>query len=221
MASNSKEFNQELVRLYLEELGYLPAFELTCPPESASEKTGNRSDLEIDVLAVQVVGGEVETAIIGVIKGYWTGSSALSPSMVRHLEGKKKTFSRSFAEHRLRFVRQRFGLGTAPIKKVLFFSVHSPQKALEAESLLRLEGIEVVYLERIIADLIPRMSKEPHLASSAALQTVRALKGSRIFSERKISEEKRPKLKKKPSGKSAEEPEPQLTLFPGPEVNRR
>ena len=219
MSGQVKELNQELVLLYLEERGYLAAFGITCAVECGPERSLARADHEIDVFAVRVVDGKAESAILGCIKGYWTGASSLSPSMVRSLEDEKKTFARAFADERIRFVRGRYGLGGVPVRKVLFYSLRSPKKADEAEALLRVQGIEVVYLEDIIAEVLPRMTKEPFLASSTALQTIRALRGSTMFgaAKRKAKEpekkaEPEPPKKSKPNGEGRREP--QLALFP-------
>ena len=139
--------------------------------------------------------------------------------MVRSLEDEKKTFARAFADERIRFVRGRYGLGGVPVRKVLFYSLRSPKKAGEAEAMLRVQGIEVVYLEDIIAEVLPRMTKEPFLASSTALQTIRALRGSAMFGPARRAEKEpakkpaAPAKKSKPNGEARREP--QLALFPG------
>jgi hypothetical protein len=139
---------------------------------------------------------------------------------VRSLEDEKKTFTRAFADERLRFVRGRYGLADIPIRKVLFYSQRSPKKAAEAEAMLAARGIEVVYLEDILAEVMPRLAKEPFLASSTALQTIRALRGSALFGParreakpaEKAGKAKAAPKKDKPNG---ERREPQLVLFPG------
>jgi hypothetical protein len=220
MSGQVKDFNQELVLLYLEERGYLAAFGITCAVECGRERSLARADHEIDVLAVRVEGGTAQSAILGCVKGYWTVAGSLSPSHVRSLEDEKKTFTRAFAEERLRFVRGRYGLGGIPIRKVLFYSQRSPKKAAEAEAMLAAWGIEVVYLEDILAEVMPRLAKEPFLASSTALQTIRALRGSAVFSPARRAEkpaETKPKAAaaKKTKADGEVRREPQLALFPG------
>ena len=219
MPTQTGDFSQELVRFYLEERGYLPSFGVTCSVECGTERSHARSEHEIDVVAARITGGSVQSVVLGCIKGYWTSSSSLSPSMVRNLDEDKKTFQRAFSDARINFVQGRFGLGPVPVKKVLFFSLRSPKKAQEAESMLRLQGIEVVYLEDIIAEILPRMAKEPYLASSTALQTIRALRGTRVFGPGRTREKKAEatdeKKGKKPKRKTDRQDEPQLSLFPG------
>jgi hypothetical protein len=222
MATESRELSRELVRLHLEARGYLPAFGVTVEIQGEEvdrdERTLSRADHEIDVVAVRIAAGRVEAAIVGIVKGYWTPSGLLSPSMVRNLEKGRHAMSRGLSEARLGFVRGRFGLGQVPFRKVLFYSLRSPTKSAAAERMLAAQGIEVIYLEDVIAEVLPRMATHPFLASGTALQAIRALRRSDVFERPKAAgpgmgqaAPEAPRSARKPTKRNADEP--QLDLF--------
>jgi len=177
-----RDVNRELVKFHLEDRGYLVSFGIVCTHECLPARdVKSRSDLEIDVVAVKLSGGRIDSAVIGCIKGYWTAGSQLTPSIIRKLEDDKRVFTRAFSDARLNFARGRYGLGEIPLEKVLFYSLRSPKKSEEVQRTLADQGIHIVYLEDIIADILPRLKREPHLAESETLQTLKALKGTKLF----------------------------------------
>ena len=214
-----RDVNRELVKLHLEERGYLVSFGVICTTDCIpSGEQKSRRDMEIDVVAVRLANGKTQAAMLGCVKGYWMVGNHLTPSQIHKLEDEKMILTRAFSAARMNYIRSRFGLDDVPIEKVLFYSQRSPQKHEEAERILASSGVRVVYLEDIVAEVLPRLKREPYLAESETLQTLRALRGTRLFAKAAPAKpQPSEKVKKATAAKSARKAESyqQLDLIKG------
>lgn len=210
------ELNKELAKIYLEQRGYLAALDV--PHEE-----GGPDAAVFDVVGVEILRGTVSQAVVGVVRGWWHAGSYLTPGLIRsHLQTDRKLLSESFAPERIQYVRDRFGLGIAPIRNVLFFSQRSPGKSKDAERILASSQIEVVYLEDIIIDLLPRVGKIP-LGEGMPAQMLSIIRYSRLFREMQKALQDAERIRTQSDGETAEkktgsrsvpkEPEPQLDFI--------
>jgi hypothetical protein len=136
-----------------------------------------------DVLGVEIVRGMVSQAIAGTVVGWWHSGSYLTPGLIRaHLESDRRFLSESFSAERIQYIRNRFGLGPVPVRNVLFYSQRSPGKSDEAERMLGTMNIEVVYLEDIILDALPKVGSMA-LGNGALAQVLTMVRYSRLFRE--------------------------------------
>ena len=170
------DLNKELAKMYLEQRGFLAAMDVPFGDEGV-ESGG------YDVIGVQIVRGMVSQAVVGVVRGWWHAGSYLTPGLIKsHLQTDRRFLSEAFSSERTQYVREKFGLGIAPIRNVLFFSQQSPGKSEEAERILNSMNVEVVYLEDVVLEVLPKVGKIP-LGEGDMASILSMLRFSRLFRE--------------------------------------
>lgn len=170
------DLNNELAKIHLEQRGYLSAMDV-------SLEEGGLDAPVFDVLGVKILRGMVSEAVVGQVRGWWHAGSYLTPGLIRsHLQTDRRFLSEAFSSDRIQAVRGRFGLGIAPIRKLLFFSQRSPGKSEDAEKILTSLDIGVVYLEDIILEMLPKVGKIP-MGDSLPAQLLSMIRYSRLFRE--------------------------------------
>jgi hypothetical protein len=168
------DLNKELAKSNLERQGYLVTLDVPYE-EGGFEASG------FDLIGARICDGQVVEAAVGVVRGWWHAGSYLTPGLIRsHLQTSRNLLSEAFAAKRDAFVREKFGLGQAPIRHILFFSQKSPRKSEEAERILNSMGIEVVYLEEIVIETLPLVGKQP-LGDGDVFQVISMVRYSRLF----------------------------------------
>lgn len=170
------DLNKELAKIYLEQRGFLTALDLQMDQEGYDAPG-------FDLLGVEITKGQVSQAVVGVVRGWWHAGSYLTPGLIRyHLETERQFLSESFSPEKIQYVRDKFGLGLAPIRNVLFYSQRSPKKSEEVEKILSAKSIEIVYLEDIIVEVLPKVGKVS-LGDGIASQLLPMVRFSRLFRE--------------------------------------
>ncbi|MCB9477982.1 MAG: hypothetical protein H6684_10835 [Deltaproteobacteria bacterium] len=128
-----------------------------------------------DVVGVKLADGRVEAAVVGLLRAWWHPTAHLTPSTIRrHLQ---PGLTEALSDGNIAAFRAAWGLGEAPVERVLYFSHASPEKADEAESLLASLGIRPVYLERVAAELAQAPPGKEAPADIAATQFVSLVRG--------------------------------------------
>lgn len=164
-------FDRQLAKWHLEQQGYLAAVDVALDGSVA-----------IDAFGVRINANRDESAVFGVVRGWWHVGAYLTPSLIRsHLQSDRKLLERAFATERLEKAARQFRLSGVP-EKVLFYSMRSPSLAGEAEEELKLLGIRVVYLEDILAEALAGV-KYDERAQGTVFQALAMVKGSSIFKE--------------------------------------
>ncbi len=197
------ELDKELAKIYLEQQGFLTALDVPMEEEGV-EAPG------FDVLGVEIVRGMVSQAVAGTVVGWWHSGSYLTPGLIRaHLESDRRFLSESFSPDRIQYIRNRFGLGPVPVRNVLFYSQRSPGKSTEAERMLGTMNIEVVYLEDIILDALPKVGSMA-LGEGTLAQVLTMVRYSRLFREmrRALAEAEQCKVEEEDQTKPAPPPKP-------------
>ncbi len=170
------DLNKELAKIHLEQKGFLTSVDVQIE-EDGFESPG------FDLLGVEINNGQVTKAVIGLVRGWWHAGSYLTPGVIRaHLETERKFLSDYFSFKRVQYIRDKFGFGAAPVYCVLFFSQRSPKKAEESERILNSMGVDVVYLEDIIIDVLPKIGNVA-LGDGVASQLLPMIRFSRLFRE--------------------------------------
>lgn len=213
------ELNKELAKLFLEQKGILVALDVP-HQDHGYDAPG------FDVLGVEIEKGMVSQAIVGVVRGWWHSGSYLTPGLIRaHLESDRHLLSEYFSSERINYIRDRYGLGMVPIRNLLFYSQRSPGKSKETERILSAMQIEVVYLEDVIIDALPKIGKMA-LGDPALTQLLSMIRYSRLFREMRKAikdagrcdpepaEQKETQDRQKP-------PDPQLDFIGRLKVNRQ
>lgn len=170
------DLNKELAKIHLEQKGFLTSIDVQME-EEGFDAPG------FDILGVDIKNGAVSKTVVGLVRGWWHAGSYLTPGLIRaHLETDRGFLSEYFSEERLKYIRQKFGLGTAPIYCILFYSQRSPKKSDEAQRILNSMGIDVVYIEDIIVDVLPQVGNIA-LGDGIASQLLPMVRFSRLFRE--------------------------------------
>jgi len=214
------DIHRRLAKHYLEDLGFVTATDVACP---CTAEGMDRPD-PLDILAVKISKGRATEVVVGLVRGWWHMGANLTPSLIRlHLETDRKLLTSAFSINRISEVLKRFGLEDVPLKKVLFFSQRSPQKAKEAEKLLADMGLSAVYLEDVITEILPRRYREGAVTDDdlmAIMQTTKQAQFARKFKEKikheamQKEEEKRKNEDLKRKGKiKAEKKDPQMDFL--------
>ncbi len=197
------ELDKELAKIYLRQRGFLTSMDVPIE-EDGVEGPG------FDVLGVEIVRGMVAQAVVGTVVGWWHSGSYLTPGQIRaHLESDRRFLSESFSAERIQSVREGYGLGLVPIRNVLFYSQRSPGKSDEAERMLATMSIEVVYLEDIILDALPKVGNMS-LGDGSLAQLLTMVRYSRLFRQmrRALSEAEQCKMEEENPSSSKPPPKP-------------
>jgi hypothetical protein len=188
------EMNKELAKLYLEQRGLLTSLDVQME-EEGPDAPG------FDVVGVEILNGAVVRAVMGVVHGWWNAGFYLTPSLIHsHLETDRRLLSEAFSDERVGYIRSKFGLGNVPIEKLLFYSQKSPSRSDQAEKMLKLMSIDVVYLENIIVETLPKVGNTA-LGEGVVSQLLPVIRFSRVF--RDMHQE----LQKAQKGDLPQEPE--------------
>lgn len=213
------ELNKELAKLFLEQKGFLVALDVT-HEDMGYEAPG------FDVLGVEIEKGMVSQAIVGVVRGWWHSGSYLTPGLIRaHLESDRHLLSESFSFERIQYIRNRYGLGVVPIHNVLFYSQRSPGKSKETERILSTMNIEVVYLEDVIIEMLPKVGKLA-IGDPALAQLLSMVRYSRLFREMRKAIKNAERCEGEPEEKNEhpvqlKPPDPQLDFISRLSKNRQ
>lgn len=190
------DIHKRLAKHYLEDQGFVVAYDVAYLAESESASVPE----PLDILAVKIESGKVAETVVGLVRGWWHAGANLTPSLIRlHLETDRKLLSGALADNRIAEVLARFGLQTSPVRKILFFSRRSPQKAEEAEALLGKMGFSVVYLEDVIIQILPRRYREGAVTDDDLMAVMQATKQAQF--SRKKTEDNEEKAAKEKKGK--------------------
>jgi len=189
-----QEESRLLIKYYLEKQGYLVSLGVALPPDLVEIRAG-RPENEIDIVAVKLVDGKQEAAIVGVNRPWWESGLTLTPRLIMlQLEGAKEHLSNYFSPKRIEYIMTNFGLSKEP-DRVLFFPRKSPTKQEEAERILAQKGISVVYLEDILVEIYPLLKEELRGAKSMQIRTLAAFYPVELLKKR-TKEAKKTKIEK-------------------------
>lgn len=139
---------QALARRQLAADGYITAFDCEYPTGDDAD-AGRRS---FDVVGLRIEDGRVCRVVVAAIRGWWSPSAYLTPSLIRlHL---LPGLADELSDENVSAFQRRYGLAGVPVEKALYYSQASPEKAEEAEAILERYGIRTLYLDRLAAQLV-------------------------------------------------------------------
>jgi hypothetical protein len=172
-----------IAQWHLSEQGYIVAFDVSCPASGAEDGP----IFKFNLAGFRFRNGRAVHAVVGELRSWWHTSAYLTPSVVRtHL---LPSLSETMSDAAIQSFRNFYSLGAIPVEKILFFSHASPEKSTEAEEMLRQEGIETVYLERVAADLIHLPSHRAVHPDPLVMQVIGLLRGAFRIATEKAKEE--------------------------------
>jgi hypothetical protein len=166
-----------LARWHLSEQGYFVASDLACQRPDTEDGLVFR----FDIAGVRLKNGKAVNAVVGALRSWWYPNAYLTPSLVKAhiLPG----LAESLSDDAVESFRACLDLGMAPVDKLLFFSHASPEKSEEAEEILRAQGIETIYLERVASQLISQPSNRAIHSDPLIMQVMGLLRGALRGSE--------------------------------------
>jgi hypothetical protein len=160
-----------LARWHLSEQGYFVAFDLACQTPKDEGPV-----FRFDIAGVRLHNGRAVRAVVGAMRSWWFPSANMTPSMVRtHL---LPGLLESLSDEAIGSFRSCLDLGMVPVDKVLFFSQASPEKSGEAEEILRRQGIETVYLERVATQMMEQPAGRAIHSDPLVMQVMGLLRGA-------------------------------------------